>query len=518
MKKKCILFVSVITFLNFGCVNFTCYNPTGVSDIPTAVPIPDIKARGGEVDWGLSLSGGGIRSGTFGIGVMKALYDDKLLDEIDVISTVSGGGYGLYWLIANNDLNTRFGESVFADQAWVTSSGRLQHNAEFVPNPSILKVAPYSPSRAIELYEDSLVKFANSPDRDPLNPIFPRTDLDETIWKYKTHVRQEKNGAPYFILNTTVCTPHSGSDKWIEITPDYIGNSKFGYHRWSSPGESLKTAQAVAISGAAVRQKLAQKVPDYLHDQNEMTLYDGGGAGDKGENLGAYALIRRGIRNVIIVDGEMDPKYGFGAYKKLRDQLLAEGVTMNVDDIERHLGVPWYARKPFGSPVSRGTAIGCFDDGTVVKTDIYYVKMSKPSGLLREVRSDRGKRSYELIGKEKIDNTRYNRWIEQFHPLEKNRRLQTVPESVTRLEGFVSKHGSLNEDFYKEVVRGYASSLDFDFNPRIAIQKNMGVFAYRFPHMTTADQSYYTDQLHSLIGLGYIQGKATTREIKITPR
>ncbi len=42
---------------------------------------------------GLSLSGGGVRSGAFGLGVMQALYQNKLLPFVDYVSTVSGGGY-----------------------------------------------------------------------------------------------------------------------------------------------------------------------------------------------------------------------------------------------------------------------------------------------------------------------------------------------------------------------------------------------------------------------------------------
>jgi Patatin-like phospholipase len=42
---------------------------------------------------GLAFSGGGIRSATFNLGVLQALSDAKLLNKIDYLSTVSGGGY-----------------------------------------------------------------------------------------------------------------------------------------------------------------------------------------------------------------------------------------------------------------------------------------------------------------------------------------------------------------------------------------------------------------------------------------
>jgi hypothetical protein len=47
---------------------------------------------------GLALSGGGIRSATFNLGVIQGLAKLRLLREIDYLSTVSGGGYIGAWL------------------------------------------------------------------------------------------------------------------------------------------------------------------------------------------------------------------------------------------------------------------------------------------------------------------------------------------------------------------------------------------------------------------------------------
>src|SRR4051794_18023870 len=49
---------------------------------------------------GLALSGGGIRSATFNLGVLQALASLKLLTRFDYLSTVSGGGYIGGWLAA----------------------------------------------------------------------------------------------------------------------------------------------------------------------------------------------------------------------------------------------------------------------------------------------------------------------------------------------------------------------------------------------------------------------------------
>lgn len=46
----------------------------------------------------LCLSGGGIRSAAFGLGVLSALARNRFLDRFDYLSTVSGGGYVGSWL------------------------------------------------------------------------------------------------------------------------------------------------------------------------------------------------------------------------------------------------------------------------------------------------------------------------------------------------------------------------------------------------------------------------------------
>ncbi|HWA10055.1 MAG TPA: hypothetical protein VG838_11440 [Opitutaceae bacterium] len=50
-------------------------------------------ASAGRNAVGLALSGGGIRSATFSLGVVQVLADRGLLKDVDFLSTVSGGGY-----------------------------------------------------------------------------------------------------------------------------------------------------------------------------------------------------------------------------------------------------------------------------------------------------------------------------------------------------------------------------------------------------------------------------------------
>ncbi|RCK33944.1 hypothetical protein TH9_05910 [Thalassospira xiamenensis] len=73
-------------------------------------------------DWaaGLALSGGGIRSATFSLGVLAALARRNILPEFDYISTVSGGGYTGCFLTSligrantTEDIGLRFDQEPF---------------------------------------------------------------------------------------------------------------------------------------------------------------------------------------------------------------------------------------------------------------------------------------------------------------------------------------------------------------------------------------------------------------------
>jgi predicted acylesterase/phospholipase RssA len=59
------------------------------------LPTLETRVKGGPVAGlaGLALSGGGVRSASFNIGVLQRLEELKLLARFDFLSTVSGGGY-----------------------------------------------------------------------------------------------------------------------------------------------------------------------------------------------------------------------------------------------------------------------------------------------------------------------------------------------------------------------------------------------------------------------------------------
>jgi hypothetical protein len=61
---------------------------------------PRVESLGPDLV-GLALSGGGIRSATFNLGLLSGLGRLEVLDKIDYLATVSGGGYlGSFWTFA----------------------------------------------------------------------------------------------------------------------------------------------------------------------------------------------------------------------------------------------------------------------------------------------------------------------------------------------------------------------------------------------------------------------------------
>lgn len=67
--------------------------------VKSRIPNPNPLAEAKEMHlYGLALSGGGIRSATFNLGILQGLAKQNLLCKVDYLSSVSGGGYVASWL------------------------------------------------------------------------------------------------------------------------------------------------------------------------------------------------------------------------------------------------------------------------------------------------------------------------------------------------------------------------------------------------------------------------------------
>ena len=90
---------------------------------------------------GLALSGGGIRSASFSLGVMQALAYNGWLAKIDYLSTVSGGGYigsSLTWALNSNPETFGLEESTFPFASF-PMSGEARNKEERTPIESRIK-------------------------------------------------------------------------------------------------------------------------------------------------------------------------------------------------------------------------------------------------------------------------------------------------------------------------------------------------------------------------------------------
>jgi hypothetical protein len=97
---------------------------------------------------GLALSGGGIRSATFNLGLLQGLYDLKALRIFDYLSTVSGGGYlGGWW------------------SAWLSREKR----PDIFPEPE--GIEPQRASRYLLIGEDRVAEGSMSAGVDPIHHL-----------------------------------------------------------------------------------------------------------------------------------------------------------------------------------------------------------------------------------------------------------------------------------------------------------------------------------------------------------
>ncbi len=94
----------------------------GTQPLPGALTQPEYLQQGIEVrthskgtapQLGLALAGGGTKAADFSIGVLQGLTEAGVMQQIDAVSTVSGGGYAALWYFArllnpddNPDWNT----------------------------------------------------------------------------------------------------------------------------------------------------------------------------------------------------------------------------------------------------------------------------------------------------------------------------------------------------------------------------------------------------------------------------
>jgi hypothetical protein len=430
---------------------------------------------------GVAMSGGGIRSAAFNLGVLQALHDNGIVREVDVMSAVSGGSYTMSWFLLQPFYAAKVAEREQRDfklddliDEMFRPDGRFQRNlsrdprvrVEELVGAGIRDATIFQPFRAfwaamgfVEGY--NAMGFVRRTYREHLQRLFqsiPSPDSGNLLQGSSTFscvlpvgyrelaefLRQ--NRLPYFIFNATVLVQRACRHKlWptaFEFTANDLGSDVCGYRTWddlrqwevekefrslSSLPPEASTWQmfeatrmdfaehrewvhevniAPAISGAAIglcyfnpkklsaEMKLTTWSPffgnidlgymlyrEIWNQKGALYVSDGGHC----ENLGAYALIKRQCRNVIVVDAEHEPAvpYVFAAYTKLKQQLEKEmHLVFAVSDIDSYLKDANGANKPTGpSPaVMTGEVRAITSKGKLIS--VIYVKLGLDRDLL----------------------------------------------------------------------------------------------------------------------------------------
>lgn len=540
-------------------------------------PFPEeVPYIGNDPEWGLALSGGGIRSSLFSIGVMKSLYDAGILQKISIISSASGGGYAAYWLLSSDygDTNQVFGDNRFGRGRTLVNYCRLMTSGNYVPYMEIAK-HPFKRHTmnqcAIErTYSGDIAEISNAEFYAGRNTYYDKCMSGHSeapsIAEYFQGVEDKK--IPYFIFNTTLAdvknykpafaisnaclvqpTPKNVLEQrafqgnpppfrnacpgWVEgqyqFTPLLSGNEMFGMKVWPKQDQcptpenkqiSPKLSKVVAIAGAALRGPLGPWVThphgDAIADP-KIKLSDGGHS----DNLGAMALIQRGVNNIIVVDAEMDEELTFEAYYILEDRLRAWGLRLENEVLSSRERiqdkVKWWRRTPTPE-IKEGVFIArVYDENNNLVSTLHYIKMS----LLGRVEEQLG--DYWFSGaKARWENSKQEfERIKIINLLRLNSDIRYVAADK-KVHWRNSPSGRVREVRTTDGVRRGLGEwrcddlLDSGNRERFDAEKLImeeaalrmhGDFKKDFPHFTTIDQSFYIDQSMAWIGLGYLSGK-----------
>ena len=534
MKKIFVCILCVLSSASFAHTCKTSVNKMGL--LSAECPAERKTMSGHEMKLGVALSGGGIRSSMFSIGVLKALYDANILDDVDIYSFVSGGGYAGLWLMLNEVRGNyaykqseellknrkRFGFYAFDNSRFTVNMCELMTKSNLVaPGRFLSFVVKHikNPSMyTVGYYEEALRRtyswyFDQSKGVVEELPVTPLVD-------FKKYLKE----MPYFMYSATIMEPEVTSTKnykadivkrhlvehHFELTPVHYGNDKLGFSAWknSRNDQWLSISRAAAISGAAVPKLLQQEVQLNFDTENSQSDYQANlvlADGGKSENLGILPLLRRNIKTIIAIDAEDDPDQIYEGYYKLKDHLSAWGYTISQPTLDKRkkkeakriqIGKPgkrihtktvpeWWERELTPALQKAVFTVIVHKEGETHDNDttIHYVKMNRSDeSVYKELyqcwRSPGLKADYESE-ENKTEHARIREFLD----------ITKKPSGDWNCPALAATEFSGVKWAKEDAIIRIANDFDGDF-----------------PTRTTYDQSYYIDQTASYIGLGYILG------------
>jgi predicted acylesterase/phospholipase RssA len=470
----------------------------------------------------LCLSGGGIRSAAFSMGVFKALHEKGILEKIDIISGVSGGSYALSWYYLR-----QYGEN-----------RKMQDELFSRPYQDEL----YSKSRMFTLTDMGFSELGNII-LLPVNFLFNQVfsfNFDTTVVRrnYESAIRRtfhhgkdlsfpealeliKKNDLPYFIINTSAAIDYGPSylgsklaNRVFEFTPLRFGSDGFGY----SDEFPVTVGRAVAISAAGV--DLASMTPGHIESALASSLnidlgyhinnfnntspihylkriipfyslfshYDKKGThiyltdGGHVENLALYPLVRRLCGKIIVVDATFDPDYQFADYHKVKNGLQSEmQVEFEIKEIDQLIHEAELAERNKIFHVSYGN-----DFSRRPETP------TRRSGFDSSAPILHGSISYFPV--KMTDNTIEQRKIEVTY----------IKMSIDDGKFYGFPTNDPMAEVYREARRYYGDQL-VQYYLESKLNNNCGelIFGCEFPQYTTYDQDYTSEQFEAYVNLGF---------------
>lgn len=395
---------------------------------------------GKQPELGLALSGGGTKAAAFAHGVLHGLNDSGLLDQVDAISTASGGGYAAFWYYSKRleaNRNNFQHQQIFNDcyPAWwsegddenlkrVDAVGQASaRNAgtevcKFPHHFTADKGDPYRWQAHLlrwpDVFGTSITQVTGerqeAPSRDTFKlavtslfeVLFGWTQLDSSlaqsyqqgiertwglnpkprtrastqmaesaIWTYTNDDRsnglrvasssiewgdlqalyRQDPSMPLWILNTHEGRKTSTPDlrNLYELTPFTHGSPRHGMRNEAPPlpdmawgvraSAAFADSQGLADQTQAGFLELASLfIPatrwgvsmEVSPGGQRVRLSDGGGA----ENLGLVSLVRRGLKDVIVVDSAQDARGLMDDLCWAKKALQIEGLSLTFKQLE----------------------------------------------------------------------------------------------------------------------------------------------------------------------------------------
>lgn len=486
MNRLPLAMTTAITICLAGCMHVSPEKrpATSFKLTPEEQLLLSARLGGGERPrLSVSMSGGGVRSSLYNFGALKALYDNGLLQQADLVSSVSGGSYVSYWLFSEQAKRpgADFASSVFENDRFGQRLCQFSVNANFVPWKYLpLRVAalPFYRSSARGLYEKRMWQVFGGFD-DPSDPL--RFE--------QLRSPMEAGAMPYLVMNATTFGASLNEEPWtrryFEMTALHHGSFS-DYRLWTGGARpEARLIQGALSSGAAIsplkrwfQQPYGSSAPgEGLH------IWDGG----KVENLGASSALRRGTEALIVIDAQFDNNgQPFSAYYTLQQRMANLGVGVVIDQSDE------YAR----AGVYPGRARG---DG--LDTAIAYVKMERPTAVIDRVRAN-------------PDNQRPMSEADQDEGWAVYERFSAARGAYQDGKWECGEMGMSADEVEKLMLFNLAAYLAWaDGNTiyRKAIKRRYplvdSALRHDFPETTTVDQSMYIDQALAYIALGYLTAK-----------